>query len=83
MCRWSEPCVRVEATSIARPVLASHAENANIRMGTRVNDGVWFSIGQIDSGINMESIMLSRHRRAEIRWVRWNASPRLLNVNAE
>lgn len=31
----------------------------------------------------MDSIMLSRHSRAEMRCVRWNASPRLLNVNAE
>lgn len=82
MCRWSEPCVRVDATSIANPVPASHAEKASIRMGTRVKDGVEFSIGQRERGMNMDSIMLSRHRRAEIKWVRWNASPRLLRVNA-
>ena len=67
---WSEPYVRVEATSMARPVAASHAEKASIRIGTRVKDGVWFSIDHIDRGMNMDSIMLSRHSRAEIRWVR-------------
>ena len=55
---------------MARPVPASHAEKASIRIGTRVNDGVWFSMDQIERGINIDNIMLSRHRRAEIRWVR-------------
>ena len=73
----------MEATSIARPVPASHAENASISTGTMVNDGVWFSIGQIERAMYMDSIMLSRHSRAEIRWVRWNASPRLLRIKAE
>ena len=68
---------------MARPVPASHAAKASIRIGTRANDGVWFSTGQIERGMNMDSIMLSRHSRAEMRCVRWNASPRLLNVNAE
>ena len=68
---------------LVRPVPASHAEKASIRIGTRANDGVWFSTGQIERGMNMDSIMLSRHSRAEMRCVRWNASPRLLNVNAE
>lgn len=40
-------------------------------------------MGQIDRAMYMDSIMLSRHRRAEIRCVRWNASPRLLRVKAE
>lgn len=31
----------------------------------------------------MDSIMLSRQRRAEIKWVRWKARPRLLRVKAE
>ena len=55
---------------MARLVAASHAEKASIRIGTRVKDGVWFSIDHIDRGMNMDSIMLSRHSRAEIRWVR-------------
>lgn len=83
MCRWSEPCVRVDATSMARPVPASHAEKVSISTGASVNDDIWFSTDQVERGIYMDSIMLSRHSKAEIRWVRWNASPRLLNVNAE
>lgn len=31
----------------------------------------------------IDSIMLSRHSRAEIRWVRWKARPRLLRAKAE
>lgn len=31
----------------------------------------------------MDSIMLSRHNRAEIRCVRWKAKPRPLRVKAE
>lgn len=73
----------MEATSIARPVPASHAEKASIRIGTMVKDGVWFSTDQIERGMNMDSIMLSRQSRAEMRCVRWNANPKLLNVNAE
>lgn len=68
---------------MARPAPASHAEKASMRMGTRVNDGVWFSRGHIERGMNIDNIMLSRQSRAEIRWVRWNANPRQLNVNAE
>lgn len=40
-------------------------------------------MGQIDRAMYMDSIMLSKHSRAEIKWVRWNASPRLLKVKAE
>lgn len=83
MCRWSEPWVRVEATSMARPVLASQAENVSMSTGIRVKDAAWFSMGQVDRAMYMESVMLSRHSRAEIRWVRWKANPRLLKVKAE
>lgn len=83
MCRWSEPWVRVEATSIARPVLASQAENANMSTGSRVGEAVWFSIGHVDKAMYSDSIMLSKHSKAEIKWVRWNASPKLLMAKAE
>ena len=73
----------MEATSIARPVPASQAENVSISMGIKVGDVAWFSIGQMDKAMYMDSIMLSRHRRAEIRCVRWNARPRLLRIKAE
>lgn len=68
---------------MARPVPASHAEKVNIRMGTIMNDGVWLSMGHIDSPTNIESIMLSRHSRADTRWVRWKAKPNPLRMKAE
>lgn len=37
MCRWSDPWVRVEATSSARPVPASQAENVSMRIGRIVD----------------------------------------------
>ena len=67
MCRWSEPCVRVEATSIASPVAASQAESVSMRMGIRVKDGAWFSRDQDERAIYIDSIMLSKHNRAETR----------------
>lgn len=82
MCRWSEPWVRVEATRSARPVPASQAENVSIRIGMMVEDGVCVWIGHIVRATYIDSIMLSRHSRAEIRWVRWKAKPRLLRVKA-
>lgn len=70
MWRWSEPWVRVEATSRASPVLASQAEKTSIRMGRRVDDGVCIWMGHMDRAMNIDSIMLSKHSRAEIKWVR-------------
>lgn len=49
---------------------ASQAENANMSMGIRVGDGVWVVTGQVDRARYMASIMLSKHRRAETKWVR-------------
>lgn len=83
LCRWSEPWVRVEATSIASPVPASQAENASMRIGIGEKAVIWFSTGQIERAIYMDSIMLSKHSNAETKWVRWKASPRLLRVKAE
>lgn len=68
---------------MARPVPASQAENASINTGVRVVDDAWTSIGRIVRAMNMESIMLSKHSRAEIRWVRWKARPRQLKMNEE
>lgn len=73
----------MEATSITRPIPASQAENVSISMGARANDVAWFSTGQIDRAIYMESIMISRHSKVEIRWVQWKASPKLLRMKAE
>lgn len=68
---------------MARPAPASQAENVSMSTGMRAKDAAWFSTGQIDRAMYMESIMLSRQSRAEIRWVRWKANPRLLKVKAE
>lgn len=54
-----------------------------MRMGVRAVDVVWVSAGQIDRAIYMESIILSKHNRAEIRWVRWKANPKQLRVKEE
>lgn len=83
MWRWSEPWVRVDATSMASPMPASQAEKASMRMGTRVNEGVWVWIGQVERAMYRASIMPSRQSRAEMKWVRWKARPRLLRANAE
>lgn len=83
MCRWSDPWVRVEATSRARPVAASQAENVSMIMGriVEIDDCVW--MGHMARAIYMDNIMPSKHNKAEIRWVRWKARPRLLRVKAE
>lgn len=83
MCRWSDPWVRVEATSRASPVPASQAENVSMRMGRMVEVDACVWMGHMARATYMDSIMLSRHSRAEIRWVRWKARPRLLKMKAE
>lgn len=60
----------MEATSIASPVPASHAENVSMRIGVREEEGVWFSIGHVDRAMYIDSIMLSRQSRAETRCTR-------------
>lgn len=75
--------MRVEATRMARPVPASHAEKVSMMIGTAANEGVWLSIDHIVRPTNIESIMLSRHSRADTRWVRWKASPSPLRMKAE
>lgn len=75
--------MREEATSIARPVPASQAEKVSISSGIREDDVIWFSTGHVDRAMYIASIMLSKQRRAEIRWVRWKARPRQLRVKAE
>ena len=68
---------------MARPAPASQAENVSMNTGIKAVEAIWVSTGQIDRAIYMESIILSRHSRAEIRWVRWKASPRQLRVKEE
>lgn len=64
------PWVRAVATNRARPVLASHAENAKSRTGRAeklVEDRL---IVHRERAMNSDSIMPSRQRRAERRCVR-------------
>lgn len=62
--------MRVEATRSASPVPASQAEKVSMMMGRIVWDDVWVWIGHIARATYMDSIIPSRHRRAEIRCVR-------------
>lgn len=67
---WSEPWVRAVATSRARPELASQAEKARSSMGTVAMLMVLSCRAHKEVARNSDSIMLSRHNRAERRWVR-------------
>ncbi len=49
---------------------ASQAEKVSMRIGRMVEVGDWVWIGHMAKATYMDSIMLSRHSRAEIRWVR-------------
>lgn len=60
----------MEATRSASPVPASQAENVSMRMGNSIEDVVWVWIGHMDRATYMDSIMPSKHSRAEIKWVR-------------
>lgn len=63
-------------------MLASQAENAKRRMGSGeklVEDRL---IDHRERAINRESIIPSRHKRADKRWVRWNASPDSPSIKA-
>lgn len=72
----------MEATSSASPVAASQAENVSMRIGIMADAGVCVWMGHMVRATYIDSIILSRHSRAEIRWVRWKARPRLLRVKA-
>lgn len=63
------------ATSRARPALASQAENASRSIGAAEKLVVPSCRVQRERAINKDSIIPSKHRRAESRWVRWKARP--------
>lgn len=67
--------MRVVATSKARPALASQAENAKRSMGAVEKVVVSNCRVHKASAMNRDSIMPSKHKRAESRWVRWKARP--------
>lgn len=76
------PWVRAVATRRANPALASHAEKARSIMGAGVKFVAPICKDQSDKAINNDSIMPSRHKSAERRWVRWNATPERPKINA-
>lgn len=71
------------ATKRASPALASQAEKARRSMGAVENTVDSNCRAQRANAINRDSIIPSRQRRAESRWVRWKARPMSPNVKAE
>lgn len=63
------------ATSSARPALASQAEKVRRSIGEaeKLTELSWRV--HMERAIKSESIIPSKHKRAERRWVRWNARP--------
>lgn len=68
------------ATSRARPALASQAEKASKSMGEAEKLVESSCRVQIERAIKRDSIIASKHKRAERRWVRWNARPVSPNI---
>jgi len=64
------PWVRAVATSRASPALASQAENASRSIGEAEKWVVLSCRAHRERAMNRESIIPSKHRRAERRWVR-------------
>lgn len=56
-------------------MLASHAENARRSIGEAERLVESSCKVHRERAMNRESIIPSRHSRAERRWVRWNAKP--------
>ena len=63
------------ATSRARPAPASQAENASRSIGATEKLVEPNCRVQRESATNKESIIPSKQRSADRRWVRWNVSP--------
>lgn len=77
------PWVRAVATRRASPALASHAEKARRSMGAAEKLAEFSWRAHNERAINRDSIIPSRQRRAERRWVRWNVRPVSPRRNAE
>ena len=75
--------MRAVATKRASPALASQAENARRSIGEAEKWVVFSCRAHSERAINRESIIPSKHKRAERRWVRWNASPDNPSIKAE
>lgn len=63
------------ATKRARPTLASQAESARSSKGQAEKVKLKSCRDQRERARNRESMMPSRHRRTDSKWVRWKASP--------
>lgn len=63
------------ATRRASPALASQAEKASKSIGDAEKLVESSCRVQIERAMKRESIIASKHKRAERRWVRWNARP--------
>lgn len=83
LCRRSVPWVRAVATRSARPALASQAENASKSMGEGEKAVASSCSAHSDIAINRDSIIPSKQRSAERRWVRWKARPASPRINAD
>lgn len=72
---WSVPWVRDVATSRAKPIAASQAEKARRSIGAeeKIGESNWRVHNE--RAKYRDSIIPSRHSKAESRWVRWNDSP--------
>lgn len=62
--------MRVEATRSASPVPASQAEKVSMMIGRIAWEDVWACTGHMARATYIDSIIPSRHSRAEIRCVR-------------
>lgn len=71
------------ATRSARPVLASQAEKASSSIGAAEKLVDSNCKAHRANAMNRDSIIPSKHRSAESRWVRWNANPINPKMNAE
>lgn len=71
------------ATRRARPALASQAEKANRSIGEAEKLVESSCKVQIERAIKRESIMASRHNKADKRWVRWSAKPISPNIKVD
>lgn len=74
--------MRAVATKRARPVLASQAENARSSRGEAERFVEFSSRAHMESPRNKDSIIPSRHNKADKRWVRWKVSPANPSMNA-
>lgn len=80
---WSEPWVRVAATSKASPELASQAENVNKIMGANEQEEEFVVEDHRAIAINKDNIIPSRQISADNKCERFRASPVRPNINAE